>query len=239
MSGPARAAQVRRALERLLARQVVAALAGVRAGGLRGAVEPELGALLGTLRLSAAVPALSVRAQPCWKRVRARPCWERVFERHGCRPAGAAAGPRGAAPARVVPGSTLRASCMGRPARGTCAAAARCPQCCAHGRRAGEREREREQRRRRNPPSYCGTSWRERGSVATAQAHQPHARAAQDGEWQLVTLALVRGLAEARLPALRVAFEGAAALAALDAHLQRLGACADELWALMEAVLPA
>jgi hypothetical protein len=63
---------VRRALERLLARQVVAALAGVRAGGLRGAVEPELGALLGTLRLSAAVPALSVRAPGSCERVHER-----------------------------------------------------------------------------------------------------------------------------------------------------------------------
>ncbi len=54
-----------------------------------------------------------------------------------------------------------------------------------------------------------------------------------------MTLALLRGLAEARLPALRAAYEGRAALAALDAHLQRLGAGADELWALMEAVLPA
>ena len=54
--------QVRRALERLLARQVVAALAGLRRGGLRGAVEPALGALLGTLHLASAIPALSVRA---------------------------------------------------------------------------------------------------------------------------------------------------------------------------------
>lgn len=53
---------MRRALERLLARQVVIALAGLRRGGLRGAVEPALGALLSTLHLASAIPALSVRA---------------------------------------------------------------------------------------------------------------------------------------------------------------------------------
>ncbi|KAK9820849.1 hypothetical protein WJX81_008335 [Elliptochloris bilobata] len=111
--------EVRRALERLLARQVVAALAGLRRGALRGAVEPALGALLGTLHLSSAIPSLS------------------------------------------------------------------------------------------------------------------------DGEWQLVTLALLRGLAETRVPALLEAFEGREALDALGAHLANLGASADELWALMEAVLPA
>jgi len=106
--GGPRARQVRRALERLLARQVVAALAGMRAGGLRGAVEPELGALLGTLRLSAAVPALSVRARPLGMCAHAaRP-----------RPAGAAAGPRGAAPAHDARGSTLRASLYGPPSQG-------------------------------------------------------------------------------------------------------------------------
>ena len=54
-----------------------------------------------------------------------------------------------------------------------------------------------------------------------------------------MTLALLRGLAEARVPALRQAFEGREALAALGAHLVALGASTDELWALMEAVLPA
>ena len=61
----------------------------------------------------------------------------------------------------------------------------------------------------------------------------------QEGEWQLVTLALLRGLAEARVPALLDAFEGREALGALGTHLGALGASTDELWALMEAVLPA
>lgn len=52
-------------LERLLARHVVAALGGLRRGGLRGATEAALGALLGTLRLSTAIPSLSVRTPPC------------------------------------------------------------------------------------------------------------------------------------------------------------------------------
>ena len=57
--------QVRRMLERLLARHVLAALGGLRRGGLRGTAESALGALLGTLRLSTAIPSLSVSPPPC------------------------------------------------------------------------------------------------------------------------------------------------------------------------------
>lgn len=61
----------------------------------------------------------------------------------------------------------------------------------------------------------------------------------QDADWQLVTLALLRGLAEVRVPALREAFQGRLALGVLAAYLGTLGTSPDELWALMEVVMPA